>query len=271
MIAPIIPYLSDEIYTKLTHEYSVHTSNFPKYDESLIDLKLEEKMDLVRNLISMGRMVREEVKIKVRTPLSEAIIDKNVYEKIEDLVPLIKEELNVKNILSEEDLTKYMNLSVKPNFKEVGKLFGAKLKDYQNFLETVDVSKLTAGEEVRFEDTLITKDMYEIKISSKEGFNIGVLDNLFIILNTNLTKDLELEGHAREFVSKIQNMRKTNGYEVSDRINIYYNGEFDEVVNMFNEYIKNETLALNIIKKEIDTNEISVNGIKVFVEIEKVI
>ncbi|MBE6156512.1 MAG: isoleucine--tRNA ligase [Firmicutes bacterium] len=271
MIAPIVPYVSEEIYTKLTHEYSVHTVDFPKYNESLIDLKLEEKMTLVKNLISMGRCVREETKIKVRTPLSEAIIDSNVYEKIADLVPLIEEELNVKNILSEKDLTKYMNLSVKPNFKEVGRVFGAKLKDYQTFLETVDINKLTSGGEVYFEDTLITKEMYEIKISSKEGFNVGVLDNVFIILNTNLTNDLILEGHAREFVSKIQNMRKTNEYDVSDRINIYYYGNaFKEVIGMYSDYIKNETLALEITEKEIDTNELSVNGIKVFVEIDKV-
>ena len=269
IIAPVVPFISEEIYTKLTHEYSVHTADYPKYDESLIDLKLEEKMDLVRNLISMGRMVREETKIKVRTPLAEAIIDNNVYEKIVDLVPLIEEELNVKTILSEEDLTKYMNLSVKPNYKVVGKVLGSKLKAYEEFLQTKTVAELNS-EEVKFEDVLITKDMFEVKISSKEGFNVGVLDNLFIILNTNLTEDLILEGHAREFISKIQNMRKTNGYDVSDRINIYYSSEeFKTVVDKYADYIKNETLALNIVEKELDVNEMSVNGIKVYVEIEK--
>ena len=271
IIAPIVPFISEEIYTKLTGEDSVHTSEYPLYDETLIDLKLEEKMTLVKNLISMGRMIREESKIKVRTPLSEAIIDKKVYDKISDLVPLIKEELNVKDIVSEEDLTKYMNLSVKPNYKEVGRIFGAKLKDYEAFLNNIDLNELNRGE-VKFEDTLITDNMYEIKISSKEGFNVQVLDNLFIILNTNLTDDLILEGHAREFVSKIQNMRKNNGYEISDRINIYYNSEeFKQVIENYSEYIKNETLALEITKKEISNEEISVNGIKVMVEIEKAI
>ena len=110
--------------------------------------------------------------------------------------------------------------------------------------------------------------MFEVKISSKEGFNVGVLDNLFIILNTNLTEDLVMEGHAREFVSKIQNLRKTNNYEVSDRINIYYNSEeFSKVIDKFEDYIKNETLAIEITKKDIDTNEMNVNGINVFKEI----
>ena len=269
IIAPIVPYISDEMYTKLTNEYSVHTENYPKYDEDLINLKLEEKMNLVKNLISMGRCVREEAKIKVRTPLSEAIIDSDVYNKIEDLIPLIEEELNVKNILNEKDLNKYMNLSVKPNYKVVGRVFGAKIKDYEKFLQTISIEELNK-EEVKFDDVLITKDMYEIKISSKEGFNVGVLDNLFIILNTNLTNELILEGHAREFVSKIQNMRKTKEYDISDRINIYYSGnEFRDVINMYSDYIKKETLAIEILEKELVSDEISVNGIKVYVEIEK--
>ena len=269
MIAPVIPYLSEEIYTKLTGEFSVHTSDYPKYDESLINKELEQKMDYVRNLISMGRMVREEEKIKVRTPISEAIIDSDVYSKIEDLVPLIKEELNVKNVVSESDLSKYMNMSVKPNYKEVGRIFGFKIKDYEAFLNNHTAEELNK-EELVFEDTTITKNMFEVKISSKEGFNVGVIDNLFIILNTNLTEDLVMEGHAREFVSKIQNLRKTNNYDVSDRINIYYNSEeFSKVIDKFEDYIKNETLAIEIVKKDIDTNEMNVNGINVFVEIEK--
>ena len=269
IIAPIVPFISEEIYTKLTDEYSVHLADYPKYDESLIDLALEEKMDYVRNLISLGRNVREEAKIKVRTPLKEAIIESNVYNKITDLIPLISEELNVKSIIAEEDLSKYMNISLKPNYKEVGKIFGAKIKDYEKFLENISLDELN-NREVKFEDVIITKEMYEVKISSKEGFNVGVLDNLFIILNTTLTTDLINEGHAREFVSKIQNMRKVNGYDISDRIKIYYNSlEFKDIIEAFSNYIKNETLAKEIIFKDIADEEINVNGIKVIVTIEK--
>ncbi len=270
LVAPIVPYISEEIYKKLTGNYSVHTEDYPKCDESLIDLKLEEKMDLVRNLISQGRMVREEAKIKVRTPLKEAIIDSNVYKKIEDLIPLIKEELNVKEIVSEKDLDKYMNMIVKPNYKEVGKIFGSKIKEYESFLNNHTVSELNS-ESLEFNDTIITKDMFEIKITSKEGFNVGVLDNLFIVINTNLTEDLINEGHAREFVSKIQNMRKENNYDVSDRINIYYNCDLlDKVIDKYSDYIKNETLAINILSKDVKDNEINVNGMTVYVVIEKV-
>ncbi len=269
IIAPITPYISEEIYTKLTKEYSVHTSNFPKFDEKLIDLKLEEKMDYVRNLISMGRMVREESKIKVRTPLSEAIIDKNIYDKISDLIPLIEEELNVKKLVKEDNLSRYMNMTIKPNYKVVGRIFGSKLKEYEEFLSSSDIDELNK-ENVVFNGTTITKDMFEVKISSKEGFNVGVLNNLFIVLNTNLTEDLINEGHAREFVSKIQNMRKENSFEISDRINIYYSSlEFKPIVDHFGDYIKKETLAINIVEKDNLKNELSVNGIKVLVDIEK--
>ena len=130
MIAPIVPYLSDEIYTKLTGEYSVHTANFPKYDKKLIDLKLEEKMDKVRDLISIGRYVREENRIKVRQPLSELLLDKSIEKIIGDLTDLIKEELNVKDVTFIKDNSKYMNYFVKPNFKEVGKVFGKNIKEF---------------------------------------------------------------------------------------------------------------------------------------------
>ena len=268
IIAPIVPYISEEIYTKLTGNYSVHLEDFPKYDEKLIDATLEEKMDLVRNLISLGRWVREDAKIKVRTPLKEAIIESNVYNKISDLVPLIKEELNIKEVNHEKELSKYMNITLKPNYKEVGKIFGYKIKDYEAFLQNTTLEELQKG--LKFNDTEITKEMYEVKINSKEGFNVGVLDNLFIILNTNLTEDLILEGHAREFISKVQNMRKSNNFDVSDRITIYYDSEeFKKIIEEFNEYIKNETLATEIISKPVSGEEINVNGIKIKLEIKK--
>ncbi len=272
IIAPVVPYISEEIYQKLTGNYSVHVADFPKCDESKIDLKLEEKMGYVKNLISLGRCVREDAKIKVRTPLRDAIIDSSIYKKIEDLVPLILEELNVKNVISEDDLTKYMNITLKPNYKEVGKLFGSKIKEYEEFLNNHSLEELN-NENVEFNGTVITKNMFEVKISSKDGFNVGVLDNLFIVLNTNLTHDLILEGNAREFVSKVQNMRKINDYLVSDRIIISYNcddKDFLLMIQKFMDYIKNETLALEILKEDVSGEEINVNGITVNVSIRKI-
>ena len=279
LIAPITPYISEEMYRNLTNEESVHLADYPIFNQNLINDEIEEKMDLVRNLISIGRFVREETKIKVRQPLSEALVDGKNKKLIEDLVPLIKEELNVKEVVLAENLTDYMNLSVKPNFRNVGKVFGPKIKEFGTKLENLtkeEIDKLNNNETITMiidnEEHEITKDMVEIRISSKEGFNVGMENNNFIILNTELTEDLVLEGIAREFVSKVQNIRKNNDYNVVDRINVYVSGdeEFNKTLGKFNDYIKNETLAVNIEVKENITESYDLNGHEVFIEIEKV-
>lgn len=278
MIAPVVPFVTEEIYTKLTGEKSVHLTDFPKYDESLIDERIESRMDLVRSLISIGRYVREETKIKVRQPLSEALLDGKNKDLIEDLVPLIQEELNIKNIVFVDDLNEYMNLSVKPNFKVVGKVFGPLIKEFQTKLESLDsdsISKLQKGEAITMtigdEEKEITSEMVEIRIASKEGFNVGMENNNFIILETTLTSDLILEGIAREMVSKVQQLRKTKDFNVADRITLYYSGDadVDKCVEKFAEYIKNETLSLDIVKKDGLSEKCDLNGHECLIDVER--
>lgn len=278
MIAPIVPFVSEEIYRNLTGEESVHLSDFPKYDESLIDEHIEERMDLVRSLISIGRYVREEAKIKVREPLKEALLDGKNEELIKDLVPLIQEELNVKEIVFTNNLQEYMNFTVKPNFKNVGKIFGSNIKEFQNKLESLSEEELNKLVNNKTISMVINNESYEIdetfvdiRISSKEGFNVGMENNNFIILNTERTEELILEGIAREFVSKVQNMRKNKDYNVVDRIHIYVSGdkEFRNALQSFKEYIQNETLAISITEKEGMKEIYDLNGHEVYIEIEK--
>ena len=278
MIAPVVPFVTDEIYTKLTGEKSVHLSTYPKYNKKLIDEHIEERMDLVRSLISVGRFVREETKIKVRQPLSECLLDGKNKELISDLVPLIQEELNIKEVVFVDDLNEYMNLSVKPNFKVVGKVFGPLIKEFQTKLETLtseEISTLQKGEtinlEVGGENKEVTLDMVDIRISSKEGFNVGMENNNFIILDTTLTDELVLEGIAREMVSKVQQLRKNKDFNVADRITLYYNGDedIDKCIETFAEYIKNETLALEIVKKEDLTEKCDLNGHECYIDVER--
>jgi isoleucyl-tRNA synthetase len=278
LCAPIIPYTTEEIYKDLTGEESVHLADYPKCDESLIDEKLEEKMDLVRNLISLGRNVREENKVKVRQPISEVVLDGKNKEILSDLVDLIKEELNVKNVVFEDDLSKYMNYFVKPNFKEVGKIFGSNIKEFASKLEnlsTEDIIKLENNETLNMniagEDYEINKDMVDIRISSKEGFNVGAENNNFVILNTTLNEDLILEGLARECVSKVQQLRKSSNFNIVDRINLYYLGDedFDKCISKFEKYIKDETLALSINKDNSLTESFDLNGHNVKLKVEK--
>ncbi len=278
LIAPIAPFISEEIYMNLTNEVSVHLADFPKYDEKLIDNHIEKRMDLVRNLISIGRKAREDLKIKVRQPLSLAILDGNNKGLIEDLVPLIKEELNLKEVVFEHDLGKYMNFKVVPNFKVVGKELGSKVKAFTEILNQIDlisINKLNNNETITVDlegEVNVTKEMVEIRISSKEGFNVGMEGNNFLILNTDLTEELILEGNAREIVSKVQQMRKSKDFNVIDRINIFYRSdvEIDKTFMQFENYIKEETLALNIIKKEQLSLMEDINGHEVYLDVEKV-
>ena len=278
LIAPIVPYVSEEIYQKLTGEESVHLTDYPKANKKYINESIEERMDLVRNLISLGRNIREEVKIKVRQPLSEALIDGKNEELIADLVPLIEEELNVKNVLFINDLDNYMNFTVKPNFKEVGKVFGPKIKLFSEELlklSTTDVTTLQNGGTITMtldgEEYEINNTMVDIRTSSKEGFDVATLNNDFIILNTELTKELILEGIAREMVSKVQNLRKTTGFEITDRINVTYesDAEVEEAVNTHKEFIMNETLALTLTSAKLDEEVLDLNGHDTKIKVEK--
>ncbi len=278
LMAPIVPFLSEEMYRGLTNEESVHMADFPKVNKKHINKKIEEKMDLVRNLISLGRNAREEVKIKVRQPISQAILDGNSKKVIGAAVDLIKEELNVKEVLFEDDLSKYMTFEVKPNFKVCGKLFGSSIKAFQtNLLSLTDdaIKSLRNGDPIVMDiddkNMSITPDMVDIRISAKEGFDAAYMGNDFIILNTNLTEDLIHEGIVRELISKVQQLRKSRDYNVVDRITLYFdsNEEVDKCIKEYEDYIKKETLSKDIVKASGLTEEIDLNGHKCFIDIKR--
>ncbi len=281
MIAPFVPFTAEELYRNLTDKESVHLDYYPEANESLIDPELEERMDLVRDIVKLGRASRETVKIKVRQPLNGVLVDGKYEDKIKDLVPLIKEELNVKEVIFEKDLSKFMDYSLKPNYKLAGPQLGPKVKSFAKALNELDpfdtVEKLESGEELVLnldgEDVAITKDLVQVTISSKEGFNVTMENNLFVVLDTTLTKDLINEGYAREFISKVQQMRKSNNYDVLDNIYIYYDSdeEIEEAVRLYEDYIKEETLALKIVKvKDESLIEQDINGHITGIKLEKV-
>ena len=277
IIAPIVPFLAEELYRNLTEEESVHLSDFPKCNEAYINEEIEEKMDKVRMLISMGRNLREEAKIKVRQPVSEVILDAKNEKLLGDLTNLIYEELNVKKVTFATNLKDFMNYVIKPNFKVAGPVLGKNIGAFKTELLNLteeEKDKLVINENIVItindEEVNVTPDMVLITVEALEGFNTLSENNEFIILNTNLTEDLILEGLAREFVSKIQNLRKERDYNITDRIKIYYeeNEEFERVLEEYGDYIKGETLAVEISKKYNLTEELKINDLKVFVDIE---
>ncbi len=278
MVAPISPFLVDEIYQDLTDEESVHLADYPKGDEKLIDEAIEERMDLVRSLISLGRNAREDAKIKVRQPIQEVILDGKNELLLGDLIDLIKEELNVKEVKFASDLSLYMNLEVRPNFKICGKIFGANMKEFQEkvqHLANEDVQALEQGKEIKLDvankEETITPEMIEIRISSKEGFNASHEGNNFIVLNTTLTPSLINEGIVRELISKVQQLRKNKDFEITDRITLYYQGpdEFKEAIKDFIDLIKDETLSLEVVEKDNLKDSYNLNGLDVYLDVER--
>ena len=280
IIAPFVPFIAEELYQKLTGEESVHLSYFPEVNEALIDKKLEEKMDLVRDLVTLGRAVREEHDLKVRQPIQKVLVDGRYEELISDLIPLMQEELNVKEVVFAKDLNEYMDFKLKPNFKVVGPLLRDKMKFFAPALAKLDAvvikEKVEQGESFSLdlggEDFEVKPEYISVEIVDREGFAVAMDNGLFVILDTTLSQDLLDEGYAREFVSKVQQMRKNNGYEVLDKIKIYFNAgeEISNAVKVFEEYIKTETLAESIEKADGDLEKFDLNGHETGIRLEKI-
>lgn len=256
LIAPVTPYMSDEIYRNLTGEESVHLSYFPVADSSKISDHIEKRMDLVRNIVKLGRAARENAKIKIRQPLSKIYVSGQHRELIHDLVDLIKEELNIKEVVFEDDLSQYMNFELRPNYRELGPVLGSKMNAFANALKQFDqnewAAKLKAGEklsvELDGENMEFGADMIDIKINAKEGLTVEMENNLFTILDADISEELKLEGFARELISRVQNMRKQAGLELTDKIAIKYDSsdEVKRAVVAHLEYIKSETLCESV-------------------------
>ena len=279
LIAPIVPFISEELFRSLTDEESVHLADFPQFDEEKINDKIENRMDLVRDLVTLGRAAREEAKIKVRQPLSKVIIDGKYKKIISDLSDLIIEELNVKEVIFEDDLSQFMNFELKPNFREVGKLLGSKVKSFSKYLNSVDAKKLLddlengpVKIEIDGEEIEINKDYVLVNISSKKGFDVNMANNIFVILDTDLNEELINEGYVREFISKIQQFRKKLDLDVLDNIEISFVSDKEVTEALFNdeEFIKSETLAKKIEEKDQGGEESSLNGHPVKINIKKV-
>ena len=276
--APVTPYISEEIYQNLTGKTSVHLEDFPKVDEELLSKDLEQRMELVRDICSLGRNAREDAAIKVRQPLNFMILPLVDEAVIEDFESIIKEELNIKEIVYKDDMTEYMDYIVKPNFKVVGKVFGPKMKDFQEAvskLDINDVNKIKAGYfKMNFlgEEIDVTEDMILTTLKNKKGYCAASNGKTSIVLDTSLTEDLILEGLAREVVRKVQSLRKEADFVITDHINLYYHGDemFDKMLESYDEYIKNETLADSLVEDQNIEKDMELNDIVVGLRVERI-
>lgn len=277
LCAPITPFLTEEIYQKLTGEESIHLADFPKYDENLIDLKVEEQMDLVRDVCSLGRFAREEANIKVRQPISHLILPLNDKDIIGDLISVIEEELNVKEIIFKEDMSEYLDYIVKPNFKVLGKTLGPKVKELQQILtklSTKDIALLQSdGLTIKLgdEDFKLTNEMVLISLKQKEGYASSSNNKTCVVLNTELTEDLILEGLAREFVRKVQSLRKEADFVITDHIKVIYHGsnKINQMLDKYYDYVMGEVLGDELVKDETLAFDDKLNDEDVVIKVEK--
>ena len=278
LCAPITPFMTEEIYCKLTGDESVHLADFPVENTDLINDSVEERMDLVRDICSLGRFAREEVNIKVRQPISSLILPKSDQIIIGDLTSVITEELNVKNIIFKDDMTEYLEYVVKPNFKVLGKTLGSKIKSLQEVL-----SKLTSKEIAKIneegltiqldgEDFTLTNEMVLISLKQKDGYASSSNSKTCVVLDTELTEELILEGLAREFVRKVQSLRKDADFVITDHIKVYYNGNdnIDKMFSLYKDYVMGEILGDELIKDISLINEYELNDEKVYIKIERI-
>ncbi|MBR2828849.1 MAG: class I tRNA ligase family protein, partial [Bacilli bacterium] len=278
LCAPLTPFLTEEIYKKLTNEESIHLATFPIENMDLIEETIEERMDLVRDICSLGRFAREEVNIKVRQPIRKLILPKSDEIIIGDLLPIIKEELNVKEVEFKKDMTNYLEYIVKPNFQVLGKQLGPKMKELQSIISKLtssEISKISEkGLKIKLdqEDFLLTTENTIITIKQKEGYASTSNNKTIVVLDTELTEELILEGLAREFVRKVQSLRKDLDFVITDHIKVYYNGsdKIEKMLTLYKDYIMNEVLGEELIKDISLTEKILLNEEETYIKVEKI-
>lgn len=265
LIAPFAPFLADEIYRNLTQRVanakdSVHLELYPEADPNLVDSNLEERMGLVIDLVSLGRAARNKVQIKVRQPLAAIKVDRSLQPVLEAMEDLVKEELNIKQLEYIDNPDEYVSYTVKPNFPVLGPKYGKLLQGIAGALTQGDSAQLvkTLREkgaivlDINGAPVTLTGEDLEVRVEDKQGYAVEMNRGRYVVLDISLTKALVEEGLAREIVSKVQNMRKNAGFELTDRIRLEYlaDDEVSAAIDNFRDYIMSEVLAVAIERKQ---------------------
>ncbi|MDR2655465.1 MAG: isoleucine--tRNA ligase [Oscillospiraceae bacterium] len=259
--APFVPFISEAIYRSLvisldpSAEESVHLCRWPESDPSLLDKKLEEEMALAYAIVKLGRSARSQANIKNRQPLSGMLVSAaSLPDYYSDI---IKDELNIKTLTFGADLAEYVNFDVKPNLPVLGKAYGRYIpairKELAAHKQMELAQKINSGGELVIKqggaEIILNKDNLLVQMNGLSGYAFAAEGANGVVLDATVTQELKNEGYIREILSKIQNMRKDSGFEVSDNIKIYFagNSRLEELIKSREEYISGETLALGII------------------------
>jgi isoleucyl-tRNA synthetase len=289
LTAPFAPFISEAIYldlnaeTKRENYESVHLAEFPK--ATYRDKALEEKMEVAQNVVYLTRAMRAKNNLKVRQPLKKIMValDKSKHEALSKMKDVILEEVNIKELIILTDDAEIVNKSAKANFKSIGPKFGKKVKTVAELIKNFtkeEISKIEKGNNIILnidgEELTISKDDVEIISSEITGWVVEAEAGITVAIDAELDEALIEEGLAREFVNRIQNMRKDAGFDVTDKIIINFTAseKFVRAIKNFNQYISTETLAEKLSEKSKTgsgfTQEFKIGEFDCSINIEKV-
>ena len=259
--SPIAPFFSEQLYRDLNNvtgrnkAESVHLTDFPVADKTFIDKALEERMEAAQLISSLVLSLRKKANIRVRQPLSKIMIpvaNEEMKAQIEKVSHLIKSEVNIKEIEFLSPDNNILVKNVKPNFKTLGKKYGKQMKQIQAYFTNMSQDEIHAFEknggthlDVDGVDVELTLEDALISTQDIPGWAVTSQDDLTVALDMTITDELMQEGLAREIVNRVQNLRKTGGFEVTDRIELFVenNDKIEPALDKFGDYICTETLA----------------------------
>ena len=285
LIAPISPFYADKLYQDLAGAGSVHLALFPDVNENAIDKALENRMNIAQVITSMVLSLRRKVNIKVRQPLSTLMIpvmDDAQREAIESMSELILNEVNVKNFKFVDNEAGVLVKRVKPDFKKLGPKFGKTMKAVAAAITSMSQQEIASLEKngnitlnVDGNDAVIEAIDVEIISEDIPGWLVANEGNITIALDVTITDDLKQEGIARDIVNRVQNIRKSRDYDITDKINLVFasNADTDAAINAYGEYIARQVLATSIVVGDITgldgVETLEIDEIKVDVSITK--
>jgi len=290
LMAPIAPFYADKLFEDLISVTgrekveSVHLSDFPAWNEAYINKDLEERMKIAQDISSMILALRRKVNIKVRQPLQTImvpIVDAQQEEHIEAVKNLILSEVNVKELKFVNSTAGILVKKIKPDFKKLGPRYGKIMKPLAAALQAMSQDSINEFEKngtftlnVEGQEAVVNRDDVEIISEDIPGWLVANEGRLTVALDIMVTEDLKKEGLARELVNRIQNLRKSNGYDITDKIavTVLSSDEMDEAIKEYGSYIANQVLAVSVELSDVisDATELDFEDFKVSVRIEKV-
>ena len=286
--APIAPFFMDQLYQDLNKvtgketAESIHLTDFPVADESLIDADLVEKTHLAQSVTSMVFSLRKKENVKVRQPLQKVLIpvlDSKTEEQISAVADLIKQEVNVKELqlINAEEASHLIVKQIKPNFKALGPKLGKDMKtvggEITNFTAE-QISTLEKEGKIDVQGYEITPEDVEISTKDIPGWTVTSDGKTTVALDLTLTDELKSEGIAREFINRVQNLRKEKDFDLTDRIiiSLEENAPFIDDIKKNEEYISSEVLSnkIEIVSSLSNFNEIEIDEVNFKINVEKI-